>query len=123
MTAVRTSLLYASTALETWETSTPEPDQDAVCEACGYRRLNPDYYAWLRHRMEVAKRARTSGRLPGEQYEELRRRFNEVHFWAVKQFGEERLLAAVQSLDPRGYRPPAILDDDPGPKPGEVSAA
>lgn len=115
MTAVRTSLLYVSTALETWETSTPEPDQDAVCEACGYRRLDPEYYAWLRHRMEVAKRARTNGRLPGAQYEELRRRFNEVHFWAVKHLGEETLVAAIESPDPGSYQPPAIQDVDRDP--------
>jgi hypothetical protein len=72
VTAVRTSLLYVSTALETWETSTPEPNQDAVCERCGYRRLDPEYYAWLRHRMELAKRARTSGRLPAVSFGEAR---------------------------------------------------
>jgi len=122
MIATGQSLLYVATDLDSWETSTPEPDQDQICERCGYRRLDPEYYAWLRHRMEVAKRARERGRLPAAQYQELRRRFNEVHFWAVKQFGEERLLAAIQALDPKRYLPPRIQDDSPaagsGPQPG-----
>lgn len=107
--------LYVSTELDTWETFTPEPDQDAICERCGFRRLDPEYYAWLRQRMDVAKRARERGRLAAAQYQELRRRFNEVHFWAVKQFGEDALLAAVESLDPEAYQPPAIQDVDPEP--------
>lgn len=114
--------LYVSTELDTWETSTPEPDQDAICERCGFRRLDPEYYAWLRQRMDVAKRARERGRLAAAQYQELRRRFNEVHFWAVKQFGEDALLAAVESPDPGSYQPPAILDDDPEPQPDEAPA-
>jgi len=38
----------------------------------------------------------------------LRRRFNDIHAWAVQRFRENELLAAVRSLDPKTYPPPAI---------------
>ncbi|HUW10769.1 MAG TPA: hypothetical protein VM537_13640, partial [Anaerolineae bacterium] len=41
-------------------------------------------------------------------YDELRRGFNALHFWATKRWNEEELLAAVQSLDARSYRAPEI---------------
>jgi len=111
------SLLYVSTELDTWETSTPEPDQDEICERCGFRRLDPEYYAWLRHCMEVAKRARERGRLAAAQYQELRRRFNEAHFWAVAHLGEAALAAAVGTLDPKAYQAPRVQDWEPTPHP------
>jgi len=110
------SFLYVSTELDTWETRTPEPDQDAICERCGYRRLDPEYYAWLRHRMEVAKQAWQRGRLAAAQYQELRQRFNDVHFWAVARLGEAALVAAVEALDPKAYRPPRVEDWEPRPR-------
>ena len=117
------SFLYVSTELDTWETRTPEPDQDAICERCGYRRLDPEYYAWLRHRMEVAKQARERGRLAAAQYQELRGRFNAVHFWATAHFGEASLLAAVRALDPKAYQPPRVQDWEPTPQSEPVPAA
>jgi len=104
------SVLYVATNLETWETCTPEPDQDAICEPCGFRRLDPEYYAWLRSRMVVAQKRYQAGRLPARQYEELRTRFNAVHAWAVERFGEPVLLEALRSLNPRDYQPPVVKD-------------
>ena len=112
MIATSQPLLYVSTELDTWETCSPEPDQDQICERCGYRRLDPEYYAWLRHRMEVAKQARQRGRLGAAQYQDLRERFNAVHFWAVGHLGEAMLLAAVAAHDPKAYQPPRIQDWD-----------
>jgi hypothetical protein len=116
MIATGQQVLYVATDLDTWETSTPEPDQDGMCEACGYRRLDSEYYAWLRHRMEVAKQAWQRGRLAAAQYQELRQRFNEVHFWAVAHLGEVALVAAVGRLDPKAYRPPQVQDWEPRPQ-------
>jgi len=115
--ATSQQLLYVSTELDTWETSTPGPDQDQICERCGYRRLDPEYYAWLRHRMEVAKQARQRGRLAAAQYQELRQRFNAVHFWAVAHLAEDMLLAAVDALSPKAYQPPQIQEWEPIPEP------
>jgi len=104
------SVLYVATNLETWETCRPEPDQDSICEPCGFRRLDPEYYAWLRSRMVVAQKHYQVGRLPTMQYDELRARFNGVHAWAVERFGEPVLLEAVRTLDPRAYRHPTVQD-------------
>lgn len=111
------SELYVSTELDTWEAHPPiQADQDEVCERCGYRRLDPEYYAWLRHRMEVAQRAVRAGRLAEGQFQEWRARFNAVHAWALRRFGEQPLVAAVKALDPRQYRPPEVADFAPAPE-------
>ena len=54
--------LFASTSLATW--STPSPEQfarDFQINNTVYRRLDPEYYAWLRARMVVAKKAAVTG--------------------------------------------------------------
>lgn len=117
------SVLYVATSLETWETCTPEPDQDAICEPCGFRRLDPEYYAWLRSRMVLAQKRYQAGRLPARQYDELRARFNAVHVWAVERFGEPVLLEAVRSIDPRAYRPPTVKDAEEADSSDVVEAA
>ena len=107
------SLLYVATDLESWETNRPEPDQDDICERCGYRRLDPPYYAWLRSMMVRARQARERAQLPDEEYELLRTRFNAIHAWAMARFGEGTLLAAVETLDPKAYQPPRVQDWEP----------
>ena len=111
--------LYVATNLETWEARPPvRPDQDAICEPCGFRRLDPEYYAWLRSRMALAQKRYERGRLPTRQYEDLRQRFNTVHFWAVGRFGEQALLEATKSLDPTRYSPPTVKEpEEPSPPP------
>jgi hypothetical protein len=115
-------VLYVATNLETWETCTPEPDQDAICEPCGFRRLDPEYYAWLRSRMLVGQKRYQGGRLPERHYDGLRARFNAVHAWAVERFGEPVLQEAVRTLDPRAYRPPTVKDAEEGDSPDVVEA-
>jgi len=118
------SALYVATSLETWEAKPPvRPDQDAICEPCGFRRLDPEYYAWLRSRMVVAQKRYQVGRVPERHYDELRARFNAVHAWAVERFGEPVLLEAVCTLDPRGYRPPAVKDAEEADSSDVVEAA
>jgi hypothetical protein len=107
------SALFVATNLETWEAKPPiKADQDRECEACGFRRLDPEYYAWLRSRMATAQRHYQAGRIPNHRYEALRVRFNAVHAWAVERFGEQVLLTAVRTLDPKRYHPPAVKDED-----------
>jgi hypothetical protein len=109
--------LYVSTSLDTWATGLPvSPDQDAMCEACGFRRLDPEYYAWLRHKMEVAQSRNQHGRLTDQQYDSLRVRFNALHVWAVNRFGEQVLLEVVGGFDACRYRPPTVLDPDRAPE-------
>ena len=106
----RETALYASTNLTFFETSQPHDygrDFVGVFGTC-FRRLDPDYYAWLRHRMDLAKKRVGSGRLSAQAFDMLRTRFNEIHAWAIEHLGDEALRAAVQSLDPKTYAPPRI---------------
>ena len=102
-----TLALYVATTLESWENDKPyQFVRDVrICGVC-FRRLDPEYYAWLRHKMECARKAAQSGRLDPIAFDELRTRFNQVHAWAMKHLGAVSLLAAVKSLDPKEYEPP-----------------
>jgi hypothetical protein len=105
--AAAPAVAFVSTALYVW--STTEPDRfarDFQINDTVYRRLDPEYYAWLRSRMAMAKAAATDGRLDAAAFEELRTRFNAVHEWAMAAFGQARLLDAVRTADVRAYAPP-----------------
>ena len=101
--------LYAATNLDSWETDKPRHfARDVGINGVCYRRLDPEYYAWLRHKMALGKKALETGRLDSAAFDGLRTRFNAIHAWAVARFGEDDLLAAVRRLDPKTYPPPAI---------------
>lgn len=104
-------VLYVATNLTCWETDSRrgiwrEVVYDRVC----YRRLDPEYYAWLRYKMDLAKKALESGGLDPTAFDELRIRFNLIHGWAVDRFGEDALHRAVSKLDPKTYSPPTVDD-------------
>lgn len=108
--------LFVATDLSRFESAEPElyaPDVrvNGLC----YRRLDPPFYAWLRHKMTIAKKAFDAQRLSPASFEELRARFNEVHAWAVTHLGDAALVAAVKALDPASYSPPRIVEDAASP--------
>jgi len=108
--------MYVSTSLQQWRTDQPAIfARDVQINDTAYRRLDPEYYAWLRSRMNLARSAHQAGQIDGEAYDELRAKFNTVHEWALEHFGEQSLSDAVRSLDARDYQPPvAELDTPPG---------
>jgi hypothetical protein len=104
--------LFVSTSLATWTTANPEQfARDFQINDTVYRRLDPDYYAWLRSRMAFAKKAATAGHLPPAAFEELRVRFNAVHDWTVEHFGQDELLVAVRTVRAGDYKPPVPEDE------------
>jgi hypothetical protein len=104
--------LYVSTGLAFWATDQPRAfARDVQINDTAYRRLDPEYYAWLRSRMNLAKMAANAGKVGRNEFDELRHRFNTIHEWAMGHFGEPRLAEAVRSLDAREYRPPASESD------------
>ena len=106
--------LFVSTALDTWFTEQPAAfARDVQIDDIAYRRLDPEYYAWLRSRMILAQKAATAGHLDSGAFEALRVRFNAVHEWAVEHLGEDQLLAAVRTLRASDYIPPTPEDDGP----------
>ncbi|HPQ72220.1 MAG TPA: hypothetical protein PKW95_24070 [bacterium] len=80
--------------------------QDVIHEGTVYRRLDAPYYAWLRRRMERAKKAHEVGKLAAHTWKTLRQRFNAINTWALQHIGEKNLLAAIESLDEKSYVAP-----------------
>jgi len=119
----RAAALFVSTDLQSWIAKEPRAfARDVQIDDTAYRRLDPEYYAWLRSRMNRAKSTHQAGQIDAEAYEALRVRFNAVHNWAMEHFSEPALSDAVRSLDARDYRPPAADPDTPTPA-GKGNAA
>jgi hypothetical protein len=104
--------LFVSTSLSQWFTSEPERfHRDVQLNDVAYRRLDPEYYAWLRSRMNMARLAALAGQLDQEAFDTLRSMFNRIHEWATSHFtldGSDGLAAAVRVLDARSYRAPVV---------------
>lgn len=110
----RIAALFVATTVESWVTDRPHVfARDVQIDDMAYRRLDPEYYAWLRSKMNLAKMAADAGQLGREAFDELRVKFNAVHEWAVDYFGEAALLDAVRNLDARDYSPPVPEPDAP----------
>lgn len=71
-----------------------------------FRRLDPEYFAWLRCRVLTVSAAVASGRMAADAFEELRSAFYAVQARALDTFGETALREALGRIDPIGYRPP-----------------
>ena len=99
--------LYVATNLDWWKPTQQDLlARDVRVNGFCFRRLDPEYYAWLRHKMLLAEKAVESGRIPLLAYESLLVRFNEIHIWAEDRFGREKLADAMKSLDQAGYLVP-----------------
>lgn len=104
---VQPPALYVSPTLKTWETDKPQLyARDVTYDDLCYRRLDPEYYAWLRSKIMLAKKACESGRLAKAAYDELRGKFMPIHEWAMKNFGEGQIQEAINQLDAQAYVPP-----------------
>ncbi len=101
------SVLWVATDLSTWTPKWPKRiARECQIDDVMYRRLDPEYFAWLRERMFVVNRAADAGQVAAESFGELRARFNGIQEWAVGAFGEAALLSAARQLNPELYRPP-----------------
>lgn len=103
--------VWVSTDLHVWAPGGIEeaPRDLRIDDRC-YRRLDPEYFAWLRSRMFAVKRAVDLGRVSATAFDELRNNFNQVQSLAIRMYGEQTLLAAARSTDPATYRPPLPVD-------------
>jgi hypothetical protein len=99
--------LFVSTSLDFWATERPHVfARDVQIDDIAYRRLDPEYFAWLRSRMVAVRAAVASGRVPADAWEELRQNFCAIQEWALDTFGEAELREAIGRLDLAAYRPP-----------------
>lgn len=121
-TETGTLALFVSTTLESWTGLRHVFARDVQINDTAYRRLDPEYYAWLRSRMNLAKGAHQAGQIDGGAYEALRAKFNGVHEWAMEHMGASALSEAVRNLDARDYRPAAVEADTAAPA-GKSKAA
>lgn len=100
------NILMVATDLDSWEADDPRFGYEIGGEPV-YRMLDASYYAWLRHRMENARKSHDAGRLDAEAFGLLRERFNTVHDWAVRHIGEEALRRAIRTTNVKSYVPPS----------------
>lgn len=99
--------LYVSSCLSFWAAGGMRGlARDVQINDTVYRLLDPEYFAWLRSKMTIAKMAHLAGQLSEEDYEGLRGRFNRVQDWAIGAYGEAALVEASRRLDARRYAPP-----------------
>lgn len=99
-------LLWVATDLDSFEEFDPRFGYEVSGDPV-YRMLDAAYYAWLRHRMENARKAYESGRLNAADFETLRTRFNTIHSWAVRRIGEDALRRAIRITNVKSYVPPS----------------
>jgi hypothetical protein len=101
------SALWVSTDLWMWWPTDPSfIARDCQINDRCYRRLDPEYFAWLKLRMHAVKAAADARRTSKESFDELRAPFNDVQHEAISMFGEETLVRAIRAHDPDQYRPP-----------------
>jgi hypothetical protein len=102
------------------EWATPATIEDVTVEGKTYRPMDPEYYAWLRKKMELAKAACDRGKLSRTAFDALRTRFNSLHDQAMALFGESALLEAIEHLDPKTYAAPGSNGSAAAGKPAEI---
>lgn len=98
--------LWVATDLDSFEEYDPRFGYELSCDPV-YRMLDVTYYAWLRHRMENARKAHESGTLDDAAFNTLRERFNTIHVWAIRHIGEDALRRAIRTTNVRTYVPPS----------------
>ena len=74
---------HVSTLLDISITDVDSPE-DIIIERKAYRRLTPDYFAWLRSRMVSAQAAHKAEKLSDSAWETLRERFNSLQEMAIE---------------------------------------
>jgi hypothetical protein len=114
-------VLYVSTSLDACEPSQPDLlARDVTLSGVCFRRLDPEYYAWLRHKLTLAEKALEAGKIAYEAFDTLLTRFNDVYIWAMDSFGRDTLSAAMESVDRKNYVPPGVVTSMPLGGPGQA---
>ena len=98
--------LMVATNLDSWEADDPRFGYEVMSDTC-YRQLDATYYAWLRHRMDNARKAHESGAVDDTTFNALREQFNVIHTWAVVHIGEDVLRTAIRTTNVKTYVPPS----------------
>jgi len=112
--------LYVAPDFTSWECDRPDAfARDVTIHGIAYRALDPEYYAWLRFRMTLAKEAHVAGKMREATFQELREAFNAVHAWAMDRFAERDLLRAIDRIRPKHYDLPRVFNGGKGGAPSQ----
>jgi len=105
----RPAALYVATTLDFWVAKDGHHyAPDVGIYGVAYRRLDPEYFAWLKTRVDIANRAAKAGQIGEGQLADLTAKFGAIETWAIEQFGEEALHAANQPANTKRYVPPSM---------------
>jgi hypothetical protein len=102
--------LYVSTDLNAQVLTLQE--QDVNHDGQTYRQLTPDYFAWLRSRMQTAQSALRNKRISDKNWNMLRERFNPIQQHAIELFGQDALKAVCEGFDQNRYQPPQGFQEE-----------
>lgn len=112
--SVRPEVLYIATDLESWTTEGPGVfARDVTVQGKVFRRLDPEYLAWLASRMERVRGACDEGKVAAELVIRLEERWALVRHRAIAILGEDSVRAIECGGEiPVGYSPPRNREDD-----------
>jgi len=99
-------LLMVAANLQFWEADDSRFGYEVMLDVC-YRQLDPEYYAWLRHQMDIAKSVHKAGGISDVEYNGKCSQFRAIRGWALTHIGEEALRAAIRCTDATSYAPPS----------------
>ena len=102
--------LYVSTDLKAQVFTLQE--QDVNHDGQTYRQLTPDYFAWLRSRMQTVQSAHRNKRMSDKNWNILRERFNPIQQHAIELFGQDALKAACEDFNSNHYQPPQDFQEE-----------
>lgn len=103
---------YVSTPLDIHFADDRLPDVISI-EGRIFRKLSPDYFAWLRSKMISAQAAHKAGKLSDTAWDTLRERFNSLQEMSIEMFGKETLQKALRDFNPKSYLPPTPAKAEP----------
>lgn len=72
------------------------------------RRMDAEYYGWLRHRIELLDEARKVGKVSAEDFREIYARWLQIEEWCDKHVDMEKVEAFLKTnkFDPKKYKGP-----------------
>lgn len=101
--------LFVATDLQWWTTHEPNSfARDNALDDVMYRRLDPEYFAWLWSRAQLVIQAFDAGRIDRAAFDTVITRWAWIYRWAIDTWGREVLDEAIRTSEPRTYQPPTI---------------
>jgi hypothetical protein len=104
--------LYVSTSLLYFESPKSAPlGPDFRWHGITYRKLDPQYFSWLKSRIDSLAQITDTTRLAPESYIETLNLFSSIQSWVLQRIDKDKLDAMVEAFNKeqaqkRTYEPP-----------------